>query len=334
MAQTKDQVVKAGKLVWQGDNGAIQERILNEGIVLVVGRDPSSDILISNKLVSKRHALFYWNGDECLIVDQNSANGTLVNGSKISAETTLKDGDRIEIGDTVFSYYFLGDRLVESMKTMPLSAPESVEQPTVAQQMNEESKPEPAPKPETVRPPTKEPERKPKIESMPTMIVNATINEAEAAKPPKESSPPKEPQTTMPYPEAVSQAVEKSPAAASGSGGIDLFAQLLEQTQASHASAQAVQNRWLSVRAKLEEIVTRLDKNAPRMTELSDKVKEATIIDLLDKLTATPTDVTLLVQLGTHSALLSRLIKAYFNQEGVINLINEELQAELGRIGD
>ena len=333
MAQSKDKVVKAGKLIWQGDKGAIQERMLNAGIVLVVGRDPSSDIMISNKLVSKRHALFYWDGDECLIVDQDSANGTLVNGSKISTETKLKDGDRIEIGDTVFSYYFLGDRMVEGLKTMPLSAPERSDQPTVAQPIDEGAKPPPPPQPETARQSPDEPKPKPKIESMPTMIVGATVKEAKEAKAPQEPSPPNEPEATMPFAGTGAQAAEKPPAA-SGSDAVDLFAQLLEQTQASHASAQAVQDRWLSVRAKLEEIVARLDKNAPRMSELSGKVREAALIDLLDNLTNTPTDVTLLVQLGTHSALLSKLIKAYFNQEGVINLINEELKGELGRIGD
>jgi hypothetical protein len=223
--------------------------------------------------------------------------------------------------------------MVEGLKTMPLSAPESTEQPTVAQPIDEGAKPAPPPQPETTRQPAKESPPKPKVESMPTMIVNATVNKAEEAKAPKKSEPPKEPQTTMPIPAAASPAAA-TPPAASESEAVDLFALLLEQTQASHASAQAVQNRWLSVRAKLDEIVARLDKNAPRMSELGEKVREAALIDLLDKLTKTPTDVTLLVQLGTHADLLSRLIKAYYNQEGVINLINEELQAELQHIGD
>jgi len=343
MAQSKDQVTKAGKLVWQGDKGAIQERILNEGTVIVVGRDPSSDILLSNKLVSKRHALFYWEGDKCVITDQDSANGTLVNGKRINAETTLQDGDRIEIGDTVISYYFLGDRMVEGMKTMPLSAPESEAKSAATVRAEEETRAEPPAESKTTPEPAKEAKGQAQVENMPTMIVSATVSEAEKPKTAPEPSPPLTPRTTVPYPGAAEQASQKSNqvqnSAAAGAGaqgagtgegeGVDLFAALLEQTRVSHASAQAVQQRWLAVRGKLEEIVDRLDKNAPRMTELTEKVNEASLIDLLDKLTNTPTDVTLLIQMGTHSALLSRLIKAYYNQEGMINLIKDELQAEL-----
>ncbi len=61
---------------------------------LTVGRNPDRDILIENAGVSRRHATIRWAGGQALVEDLGSANGTYVNGQKITRQI-LQDGDEI-----------------------------------------------------------------------------------------------------------------------------------------------------------------------------------------------------------------------------------------------
>jgi len=64
----------------------------------IVGRDSQSHYPIEHPTVSRQHAQIHKNGVQFVLVDLNSANGTKVNGRKISAPTTLKEGDSLEFG--------------------------------------------------------------------------------------------------------------------------------------------------------------------------------------------------------------------------------------------
>lgn len=68
---------------------------------VVVGRSPSSDIVISEPFVSSTHARFTLQGPALVLEDLNSTNGTLVNGHGISDPVTLRDGDEVQVGDAV-----------------------------------------------------------------------------------------------------------------------------------------------------------------------------------------------------------------------------------------
>ncbi len=61
---------------------------------LTIGRNPGNDILIDNVGVSRRHAVIRWSGDQVVVEDLGSANGTFVNGQRITS-SALKDGDEI-----------------------------------------------------------------------------------------------------------------------------------------------------------------------------------------------------------------------------------------------
>lgn len=61
---------------------------------LTIGRNPGNDILIENVGVSRRHAVIKWTGDHAVVEDLGSANGTFVNGQKITSRP-LQDGDEI-----------------------------------------------------------------------------------------------------------------------------------------------------------------------------------------------------------------------------------------------
>jgi pSer/pThr/pTyr-binding forkhead associated (FHA) protein len=64
---------------------------------LVFGRDPSCDVTIPNRQVSRRHAKITANSDSTIIEDLKSKNGTHLNGERIMGEAELTDGDIIHI---------------------------------------------------------------------------------------------------------------------------------------------------------------------------------------------------------------------------------------------
>jgi len=64
-----------------------------------------SRIQLQNEQVSRFHALINLEQNQVVIVDQNSANGLLVNGTQ-QARTILNSGDRLEIGNYIITVTF------------------------------------------------------------------------------------------------------------------------------------------------------------------------------------------------------------------------------------
>jgi FHA domain-containing protein len=67
--------------------------------VFTIGRGTECDLVLSSQLVSRRHAQLEWNGEVLLIHDLGSSNTTRVNDKILERETTLEDGDVIQIVD-------------------------------------------------------------------------------------------------------------------------------------------------------------------------------------------------------------------------------------------
>ena len=63
----------------------------------IIGRDNDCPISLPVQNVSRRHAKLMWNGDDCIIEDLDSTNGTFVNNIKIS-RCVLRNNDQIRIG--------------------------------------------------------------------------------------------------------------------------------------------------------------------------------------------------------------------------------------------
>ncbi|PYX94321.1 MAG: sigma-54-dependent Fis family transcriptional regulator [Acidobacteria bacterium] len=76
-----------------------------------VGRDPLNLLYINDPSVSRRHCVLTHEGGGIKIRDLESRNGTQVNGASIK-EQTLKHGDQLAIGDSVF-LYLVGDEAEE-----------------------------------------------------------------------------------------------------------------------------------------------------------------------------------------------------------------------------
>lgn len=66
--------------------------------VIVVGRDPSAQVVIDDPMVSRQHAQLEVTPDGVRVQDLGSANGTHVNGVAVES-SVMRPGDILEIGD-------------------------------------------------------------------------------------------------------------------------------------------------------------------------------------------------------------------------------------------
>jgi len=64
----------------------------------VIGRDPASTVWLDIPGISRRHARIVINGDEVLLEDLGSKNGTTVGNAVVDSTVALHDGDRIRFG--------------------------------------------------------------------------------------------------------------------------------------------------------------------------------------------------------------------------------------------
>ncbi len=63
----------------------------------IIGRDPGAQIRLDSAAVSRRHAVVSVSGEEVVLQDLGSRNGTRVNGEKLEAARPLRAGDEIRI---------------------------------------------------------------------------------------------------------------------------------------------------------------------------------------------------------------------------------------------
>jgi len=91
--------------IWSVDveKGSKQLRGLHVDMLgpVVVGRSQSSDIVIDEPFVSANHARFTLQGPALVLEDLGSTNGTMDNGHLIGQPVPLRDGDEVQVGDTI-----------------------------------------------------------------------------------------------------------------------------------------------------------------------------------------------------------------------------------------
>jgi len=68
------------------------------GAVSSIGRESSCDVVVQRREVSRRHARVERQGLRYLLIDENSANGTYVNGRRLSEPHLLDNEDLIGLG--------------------------------------------------------------------------------------------------------------------------------------------------------------------------------------------------------------------------------------------
>lgn len=97
-------------LVLQGpDKG----RTFKTGDALVLLGRGSDDVPLTDRTVSRRHAELKLADGVWILTDSNSANGTYLNGKRVTRPASLKHGDQIRVGSTLLVY--AGDETVEQM---------------------------------------------------------------------------------------------------------------------------------------------------------------------------------------------------------------------------
>jgi two-component system cell cycle response regulator len=78
---------------------------------MIIGRDPSADISISDPLISRKHAKVTREGIVIKIEDLGSSNGTVINGKKLEAGHVAKlaKEDMIKLGNSIVKYLPAGE---------------------------------------------------------------------------------------------------------------------------------------------------------------------------------------------------------------------------------
>ena len=71
-----------------------------DGGELIIGRSGERDIVLEEEMVSRQHAKVRAEGEELILVDLGSTNGTFVNGEKVR-RIALNSGDRLLIGTSI-----------------------------------------------------------------------------------------------------------------------------------------------------------------------------------------------------------------------------------------
>ncbi|HLL54853.1 MAG TPA: FHA domain-containing protein [Myxococcaceae bacterium] len=140
---------------------------LSEAMELIIGRDPTADIVLDDDLVSRRHAKIRrdWSGTH--VEDLDSRNGIKVNKKRVNRRT-LKDKDELQVGNARLLYLDpsevreeeqeepLGEMTDPPLPAEPEPAPEqaAAEEPPPAEEPPAE---EPVEEPPAEEPPAEEP---------------------------------------------------------------------------------------------------------------------------------------------------------------------------------
>ena len=78
---------------------------LEIGTEWTIGRDPdASDFVIEESTVSRKHAKLTKTDDGIYLKNLSKVSPTLVNDEELAGQVRLNEGDRIQIGGTVFLY--------------------------------------------------------------------------------------------------------------------------------------------------------------------------------------------------------------------------------------
>jgi len=90
------------KLIQPGEGAQQPREILMSRDEFLIGRGVDCDFSILESEVSRHHCLIRVVGREATIRDLGSSNGTYVNDQRTRSQTTIKTGDRIQVGSASF----------------------------------------------------------------------------------------------------------------------------------------------------------------------------------------------------------------------------------------
>jgi predicted component of type VI protein secretion system len=162
-----------------------------------IGRE-GCDITLADSEVSRRHAAIQIAAGELSIEDLGSTNGTLVNGERITERRSLREGDEVQIGSTVWRLRAPAGatRLSDVPSDMPSGATRLSQTTTLRP-----SAPEPpAPEPPRAEPPAPEPVAAPEPPAPEPPAPEPALPEPPVAEPVTAEAPPARPPSAAPAP--------------------------------------------------------------------------------------------------------------------------------------
>ena len=104
MMTMNERNLMVGKLLVTNGEGKGLYCVIKEGDESSVGRNLECSIPVPDIKLSRIHCIIRNEEGTFQILDNNSRNGTYLNGKKIELMSELKDGDVIEIGDTKIKF--------------------------------------------------------------------------------------------------------------------------------------------------------------------------------------------------------------------------------------
>lgn len=66
---------------------------------IIIGRNPKCDVIINKPMVSSAHCILIRDGKKLMAEDNNSTNGTMLNGKPLNHMVELKNNDVLTLGD-------------------------------------------------------------------------------------------------------------------------------------------------------------------------------------------------------------------------------------------
>lgn len=89
-------------IVTSGQNKGTTYKL--DKLPMSVGREVQRDIQIMDPKVSRKHFVLRKDGENINLTSNDAKNGIHINGKKIDGEVTLRDSDRIIIGETELTF--------------------------------------------------------------------------------------------------------------------------------------------------------------------------------------------------------------------------------------
>ncbi|MCI0459451.1 MAG: FHA domain-containing protein [Gemmataceae bacterium] len=91
------------KLIESGDAPADKREIPITREEFLIGRGSDCDLRLGSSAISRHHCLIRVRGDEALVLDLGSSNGTFLNGQRVRSQATLHSGDQLRVGSFAFA---------------------------------------------------------------------------------------------------------------------------------------------------------------------------------------------------------------------------------------
>jgi pSer/pThr/pTyr-binding forkhead associated (FHA) protein len=124
------------------------------GDEFTVGRSKNNDLVLDENTISGRHAKFVRKGEQWELIDENSTNGTFVNGEKITNRIVRPD-DLVKFDEWEFSFKntadvartIVAEPVITEKQTVAREEKVITEPPTPAQEPQPQRTPQPQPAP-------------------------------------------------------------------------------------------------------------------------------------------------------------------------------------------